>query len=212
MTDHFSSDDSTQPLSVRIPSRLRDRLEVLAKNHRRSLTAETVERLHLACSPGGSRTVQRALEALNLPGVVRLRSSSTSADVSNLLDVAEAFSVDRLTFAARACLRNGAALVMILESGHTTILLDRSEVNMARDQRAGEVAVLMQRFAAMGLLATARFIPQLVPTTAELEPADAVERLLEVSEVRPFDLHTFLHLLSQHGLFDLARFAPASGD
>ncbi len=193
------------PLSLRVPAELRERLEALAQAHGRSLNQEVVRRLQQSCWPAGGGPLQKALEVIGLPKVVRLRSGSTSTDAANVVAVADGLGVDRVLFAARPNDLNGATLVLILESSFTTVLLDGSWINMAREPRIGEVEQMLQDLDARRLLQNARYCQDLVEDTTALEPADAVNQIIATGRPAPLDLRAYLDLLSVHGLYDIKR-------
>lgn len=198
--------DTTAPLSVRVPVELRDRLGSLAAANQRSLSQEVVKRLTESVWPSGASPVQRVFEVLNLPKVLRIQSSSTNADAGAVMAVVTGMGIDRLTFAARPNELNGATMVLILESAHTTLLMDGTWINMAREPRMGEVAHLMRQLASLDLLRSARYFPHLVDDTTELDPAQALKRIFDHGAPLRFDLEEYLDLLSVHRCYEIERF------
>jgi hypothetical protein len=215
MSDLYRSDGSV-PLSLRVPVALKERLEALAKKRDRSVSAEVVDRLQASVWPSRSPAALRALEALEMPRALRIRDSSTSGDVSNVLDLVDGLGVDQLTFAARACDLNRAVLVLILESPKLYALLDTSFLNLARQPRVNEVADLLSALDARGLLANANYLPALLephPRGVPLpEPAVALEEIRAKGGVpRKFEQRAFLDLLSQGSLYASDRFPVIKG-
>ena len=202
---------ATTPLSIRIPVVLRERLEALASVGGNNLTQEVVTRLQKSCWPAGDTATQQALAAIEFSKVMRMRSGSTSSDIRDILAVTHGLGVDRLVFAVRPNELNGACMVMILQCEYTTLLMDGSWINMAREPRIGEVEQLLQQLDAVGLLRTALWCPHLVPITEKLSPDEALEAVLAAGKPVALDLKGYLDLLSGHGFYDIGRFrAPVS--
>jgi hypothetical protein len=199
-------------VGFRLPVTLRDQLQKLASVERRSLNSLVVQRLSLVAWPPRRTDLGDLLHALELPSVLRLRSQSTSSDVGRLLEVTRLLGAERLLLAARANDLNGAVLTVVLETSSSAVIMDSTWLNMAREPRLSEVEELIKAWDAMGLLDGSRYCTRLVPETAHLPPANAVQAIVEQGQPADLDLQRFLELLSVHRLFEISRFrAGGSG-
>lgn len=181
----------TSSFNMRLPSALRERLGVLAEANDRSLNAEVVARLAKSAAGGHSRAL---FEALDLPKALRLRSTSTSADLDRLLTVCTELEADLIVLGARRDELNGAVLVAVVRTPTVTCVMDQSSLSVARPPRTLEMRALFQKLDSLDLLQWAHAWPELVDDTTQLPPAAAVDRLLSAARSR-LDLPAFLKLL-----------------
>lgn len=196
----------TISIGLRIPESLRDKLASQASLNQRSLNSEITARLDASLSVD-ARVARELFDAIALPRVVRMKSSSTSADVMRILNVARHLPVQRLIFAAKPNELNTALLVLIIETPAATFVVDDTWLNMARRPREMEVQELFQGFDRLGLVNDAEYCPDLVEDTAALSPEEAVERIAKTGRIRrlsnPAD---YLRVLAQHEHFDVSNY------
>jgi len=192
----------TPTLNVRLPATLRERLGVLAEANDRSLSSEAVARLSQSVE---GRAASALFEALELPSAVRLRSTSTSADLTRLLTVCTDLDADLVVLGARRDPLNGAVLVAVVRTPTVTCVMDQSSLNIARPPRALEVRDLFQRLDALDLLQWAHAWSDYVDDTSHLAPATAVDQLLKNSRSR-LELPAFLRLLGAGQTVDPNQF------
>jgi len=181
----------TSSFNMRLPSALRERLGILADANDRSLNAEVVNRLAKSAAGGHSRDL---FEALDMPRALRLRSTSTSADLNRLLTVCTELEADLIVLGARRDELNGAVLVAVVRTPTITCVMDQSSLSVARPPRAQEMKALFQKLDALELLQWAHAWAGFVDDTSQMKPAAAVDHLLSVTRSR-LDLPAFLKLL-----------------
>lgn len=192
--------------NTRMPASLRERLSDLAAINGRSVNAELVARLNKSIGGGHSQAV---FEALLLPTALRVRATTTSADVERILTVCSELGADQIVLAAKRDQLNGATLVMIIRTPATTCVMDGSMINLARPARVAEVQQLFQRLDALGVLSHAYASTGYAEETSELAPAAAIALLLTQPRQR-LELPSFLALLGVGQTFDAVAFQLAS--
>lgn len=153
-----------------------------AERNHRSMNAELVQRLLQTLGP--DRRVEAIFEALELPRVMRLRASNTTADVNRVLAIAGTLAVDRLVLGARPDPLNNATLVILLQTASLTFLMDQTSLNLARRPRQLDVRELMRGLDEFGLLKGAEYAPKLLPNTTELAPDDAAGAILKAGNLK----------------------------
>lgn len=193
-------------IGLRIPESLRDKLASQASLNHRSLNSEITARLDASVTVD-ARVARELFDAIALPRVVRMRSSSTGADLMRILNVARHLPVQRLIFAAKPNDLNTAVLVLIIETPAVTFVLDETWLNMARRLREMEMRDLFQGLDRLGLLNDAEYCPDLVEDTAALSPEQAVERIAKTGRIqRLSNLADYLRVLAQHEHFDASSY------
>lgn len=184
------------PITVRIPTLLRQQLAWDASRASRSLNDEIVKRLRsstLTRQPG----CDAIFSALDFPRITRIRSTSSEADRQRLQLLSTHLGAEKLLLAARAHDRHNAVLVVVIWTTDLVLLMDGSALNMARKPRALEIQRLLEHFDDLGLLDQALASNELVPETEHLPPEDAYRVLAKESSTSTFDLPRFLNLLAQ---------------
>jgi hypothetical protein len=200
----------TISLGLRLPAPLRDKLSLRAELSNRSMNGEIVNRLE-ASFRSDTRVADDLFDCLDLPRIVRMKASSTSGDVTRILNVARHLVIQRTIFAAKANALNNAVLVLILESPRVTFVLDGSWINMAREHREKEVQAVFQGFDRLGLLDSADYCAQLVPETSGLPPDEALSAIAKAGHIKPLkNLADYLRVLAQHEYFDPANYRASA--
>lgn len=199
-------------IGLRLAEGLRDKLAAHANLNHRSLNGEITARLE-ASFRSEARVAQELFDAIALPRVVRMTSSSTSADRTRILNAARHLPIERAVFAAKANDLNKAVLVLILETPRVTFLLDGSWINMARSPREAEVQEIFQGLDRLGVLDNAEYCTHLVDDTSELPPEQALERIAKTGHLAPLsNLADFLRVLAQHEFFDPADYRATAAE
>lgn len=140
---------------------------------------------------------ERLLECLELPAIVRLKSSSTTMEVQRLITLFGRRTLQRIVFAVREDNLNNFCMVVLLETEELTVLADNININHARRPRILEVRELFKSWDRMDLLDKTFFIPQLIPSTSKLSDVEA-EKVLRSLATRSFELMEYLQLLGAH--------------
>lgn len=154
---------------------------------------------------------ERLLQCLALPRVVRLRSTSTSADVARLCTLFQRKAVRRILFAAKENVANGAVLMAVVEMVDLTVLVDNTEINHARRARSLEVRELFQCWDRCGLQDKTVMAPERYPLQSDDLPVEQAEAILSgLPDVERFDLAVFLRLLGA-GEVNLKHYQADSG-
>lgn len=160
----------------------------------KTLTRVVNEAVALAAEEVGGESL---LQCLVLPPVVRLRSTTTSADVSRLCTLFQRKkAVRRLLLGTRDDRNNGAVLIAVVEMADLTVLVDNTQINHARRARALEIRELFQCWDRCGLEDRTVMVPERLPHDGrDLPPEDAEAILAGLPNVVRFDLAAYLQLL-----------------
>ncbi|MCH2159846.1 MAG: Arc family DNA-binding protein [Oleiphilaceae bacterium] len=192
---------STVTISIRVPEHLKNELAKSAKKSNKSVNAEISSRLEASFSPQRKRGNQ-VVDALQLNEVVRIRSTSTSADATRLINLCRELDVEKVVFGARNDVLNGMVMVVVLHTQYATFLLDSSKLNMAREPRIFEVQDIFRNLDEIGLLEVSHFLNSPLEETSHLPPDEALEKiLLSGSVIRMKNLSDFLNILCEHQKF-----------
>lgn len=192
--------------SVRLSPDLRARMELAmaaAPLGERSLNSEIVYQLQ---SGFDGTKVGSFLQALDIPAVVRMKCSSTSADLTRILNLLRTAEPEHLIFAARENILNRAVLVMVIRFKFLTVVIDGTWLNMARDHRESEVAQLFQEIDKLGFLSGATFSMKYQPETSAMTADEALATILATGPMPLPTLAPFLDHLSVHKLWDKEKF------
>ena len=192
-------------IDVRLPEQLRERLMVTLQERRGQTLEQEIVRVLDGAVFGD--TLEESLRVFDLPKVVRVRSSSTHADMRQVKSIIRATLTERIVLAAREDDLNNAVLVMAIATEERVFVLDRSMLNLARRPREMEIQELFQALDGRRLLESALFHPELIEDTREMPAEQAADVILRGSGVRALsDLSEYLQVLSQHGIFEEAKF------
>lgn len=197
---------NTATISIRVPEYLKEKLSRFAKQSDRSMNSEISNRLEASFLPATNK-VDAIFEALDLGKVLRVRSTSTSADKSRLLNICRNLEVEKIIFGARSSSLNNAAMVAVIHTPAATFLLDSSSLNMAREPRICEIQEIFKNLDRIGLLGNTYFCGEYLEKTSELSKEAALEKILDNRNINKLTrLEDYLDLLSVHKLYDVKEF------
>ncbi|HZO52692.1 MAG TPA: hypothetical protein VFB63_08245, partial [Bryobacteraceae bacterium] len=98
-------------------------------------------------------------------------------------------------------------LVVLLQTASHTIVLDKTQLSMARRPRQLEIMALLRGFDDCGWLDIAEYRPTLIAQDALPAPVQDAAALLLQDLKKLEDIADFLTLLAPHGQFDIKEFA-----
>lgn len=196
----------TKSVGVRLPSSLKANLESEAKKFDRYLNTEIVTRLEGSFNRP-DRVFDIIFDAIQMPKVVRIRSSSTSADTDRVITLLRNMGFEKVIVGARKDDMNNAVLVMLMQASSIILLIDEADMNMARRPREREVQDIFQEFDKQGILGNVEYCPSYLDDTRELAPEKAMLSILNKAPTMKLEkISSFLDLLSVHGCFDIGEY------
>ena len=189
-------------IGIRLHESLKDKITKYAKRHSRSINAEIVYRLEESFRPIAN-IFDELFESLDGDKVLRMRSTSTQADVRRILNVVRHLGIDRIIFGARRDHLNNAVMVFIAQTPGVTLLLDHTDINMARNPREIEVQDVFRELDKLGYLSQIDFCSEYLPETSENTPAEAIKIIVTEGAIKKLsNLNDYLKLLSVHPHYD----------
>jgi len=198
--------NETITLGVRLPLTLKEKLALVADQNLRSLNGEVTYRLEESFRPT-TKIIEAIFEAIDFEKIQRIRSSSTSTDVSRILTIIRNFDIERIILGARKDNLNNAALVMVVQTHNVTFLIDATDLNMARVPREAEIQEIFREIDRLGLLTTIDYCEKYIPETKQLLPNDALKTILTKGAIHKLsNIGDFLEILSLKGRFDVKKY------
>jgi len=182
----------TNPVRVNFDEENLQHLEKLSKTRPRIVTN------YVNRAVTDSRTSIRAedfMATVDMPKTLRLRSSSTTADVERIITLSQMATTESIILGARECDLNSRVLCGFVQFGATKILFDNIMVNHARSPRISEVEHLLKKLASSETTAMLELLPEIVEPTIHL-PADEAIDVYEKQNIEPFKLKAFLQLIA----------------
>ncbi len=137
------------------------------------------------------------LEALDLPKVVRLENTSTTADATRIRSLLKRNQLRQVVFAVRDDHLNDRCLVAYLEMDEITVLIDTTMINHARRPREMEVQELFIKWDELDLASDTYFIEEVVPDTRD-KAVDEAWQIVSKLPTKPFELKSYIALLAPH--------------
>jgi len=196
---------ASNPLKIRFDENNLEQLESDSKQSGASITAlvnRAVESRYTDIS------AHSLLNALVFPDVVRMDAGGTSTHVHNLKLLLSRKQTRRVVFGVKEEQRNDRVLVAYIEMDEITVLMDKVLINHARRPRQIEVEELFQYWYSVESRCEGLLIPEIVPDTGKLVPAEALAQLEKFS-TEPFDLARYISMLSPKSSgFDLSDYMP----
>jgi hypothetical protein len=196
----------TVTISIRVPEILKNKLSRFAKQAGKSMNLEISNRLEASFLPTTTK-INNIFDALNLDKILRIRSTSTSADASRLLNICQTLEVEKIIFGAKKDLLNNAAMVVVIHTPIATFLMDSSLLNMAREPRIYEIQDIFKNLDKLGLLANTFFCDEYIEKTSELPKEEALDSVLSNGNLHQLiKLEDYLDILSVHKHYDIKEF------
>ncbi len=196
----------SKPIGIRIPISLKERIAIHAKKQGKSLNAEIIQRLQKSFG-STARIIDDIFDTLNLEKIQRMRSTSTQADKKRIITVLRNMGVDKIVLGARREQLNNAVLVFIAQTESITLLMDSTNINMARTSRELEVQDIFHELDKNGLLEHIEYCKDYLPTTSNLTPDKALQLILEKGNLQKIvNITDFLRIFSVHEQFDADEF------
>ncbi len=135
------------------------------------------------------------LGALSLPSIIRLESTSTTADIERICALLNRDQLRRIVFAVKDDRLNDRCMVAYFEMDEVIVLADQTTINHARRPREMEVQELFSHWKELNLSSITYFIPEITPDTHD-QTIDEAWQVLSKLPVKAFDLSSYLLLLS----------------
>lgn len=194
---------ASNPLKIRFDIDNLEALERESKTTRRPITYVVNKAVASRYSDVEASVL---LEALNLPKVVRLESTSTTADVRRIRSLLKRDQLRRVVFAVRKDPLNGHCMVAYLEMDDVTVLIDTTMINHARRPREMEVQELFVKVDELNLSGDTYFIEDVVSATHD-KTVDEAWQIISKLPIKPFELKSYIELLATYDVdLDLADY------
>jgi hypothetical protein len=84
------------------------------------------------------------LNKLALPEVIRVRGGSTSTDLDFIINSIDILPDAQFIFGVRDDHLNGKCLILIIKMKETTLVMDHTYLNAARDHRSSEITFIFK--------------------------------------------------------------------